>query len=130
MKKKKNKPAPGELDTELLRLYMTGGANPSTHNKYQAFTDDVVDLHMQQSAVGKGKIPANEVLFHQLEQFERAIDKAIASGKLEIRIVHGHGKGKLKQELYKLLKKHPQVKSFENDYHSRYGFGSTIIHFY
>jgi DNA mismatch repair protein MutS2 len=77
--------------------------------------------------VGKGKIPAHDALFYQLEQFEAALDRAIAAGKMEFRVVHGHGKGKLKQEIYKLLDKHPQVRSYENTYHSKYGYGSTLI---
>ena len=58
------------------------------------------------------------------------MDKAIADRKLEFRVVHGLGKGKLKEEIYKILEKHEQVKSYKNEYHSRYGYGSTIIYFY
>ncbi|HWB63725.1 MAG TPA: Smr/MutS family protein, partial [Chitinophagales bacterium] len=61
-------------------------------------------------------------------EFEKALDKAIASGRLEFRVIHGYGKGKLKEEIHKILKKHPHVRSFENSYHSRYGYGSTLIY--
>lgn len=127
-KKHKEKTAPG-FDPELLKMYMMGGANPGFSNKIEN-SGDVIDLHLEQKQVGKGKIAPEDALFHQLDEFEKAMDKAIAAGKLEFRVVHGLGKGKLKQEIYKLLEKHPEVKSYKNEYHSRYGYGSTIIFFY
>ncbi|MCW5908570.1 MAG: Smr/MutS family protein [Chitinophagales bacterium] len=125
-KKPKNK---NSFDPELLKMYMTGAANPGNSNKIN-YADDVVDLHLDQQQVGKNKIPPQDALFHQLDEFEKAMDKAIASGKLEFRVVHGLGKGKLKEAIHKLLDKHPQVKSYENSYHSKYGFGSTVVYFY
>ncbi len=132
MKKKKSKPGgkQGEkgVDTELLRMYLMGATNPGFSNKI-TYAEDIVDLHLEPHQVGKGKIPPQDALFHQLEQFEQSLDKAIASGKLEFRVVHGYGKGKLKEEVHKILAKHKHVRSFQNDYHSRYGYGSTIVYF-
>jgi DNA-nicking Smr family endonuclease len=124
MKKKKDEPT--DFDPEVLRMYLMGAANPGKGTKIN-YTEDVIDLHLDQNQVGKGKIPAHDALFHQLEQFEGALDRAIAAGKLEFRVVHGNGKGKLKQEIYKLLNKHPHVRSYESSYHSKYGYGSTLI---
>lgn len=115
------------FDAELLRMYMMGATNPGFSNKLSGNTDDCIDLHLEKVETGKGKIPPQDALFIQIEHFEAALDRAIASGKFEFRVVHGHGKGKLKEEIYKILKKHPHVRSFENDYHSRYGHGSTLI---
>ena len=125
MKKKKDNHNPG-FDPEVLRMYLMGATNPG-HSSKVNYAEDVIDLHLDQTQVGKGKIPPQDALFHQLEQFEAALDRAIAAGKMEFRVVHGHGKGKLKQEIYKLLDKHPQVRSYENTYHSKYGHGSTLI---
>lgn len=132
MKKKKDKTNSAnslDIDAELLRMYMMGAANPSHSYKNEMY-GDTIDLHVEKMQAGKGNIPPQDVLFHQLEEFETALDKAIAAGKFELRVVHGLGKGKLKEEIHKLLAKHPHVKRYSNDYHSRYGFGSTIIHFY
>ena len=120
--KKSNK---ADFDPELLRMYLMGATNPGTSNKIERF-DDTVDLHIEKSQ--QGKIPPQDMLFVQLEKFEYSLDQAIASGKLEIRVIHGLGKGKLKAEICKILNKHPRVRSYENDYHSRYGYGSTIIY--
>ncbi len=119
---------PDGLDPELLKMYLTGATNPKYSNK---ITDaaDVLDLHLENVSTGKGNIPSTDALFHQLEEFEKQLDKAIAAGKLEFRVVHGLGKGKLKDEIHKLLDKHPHVQSYINDYSQRYGFGSTIVYF-
>ncbi len=128
MKKKdadKNE-TPLEIDTELLRSYMMGAANPKYSNKVNELTE-AIDLHLEEKQVGKGKIAPEDALFHQLEKFEEALDRAIASGQLELRVVHGFGKGKLKAEIEKRLRQHKHVRSFTNDYHMRYGYGSTLI---
>lgn len=135
MKKKKKAEEENEsqnedlgFDPELLRMYMTGATNPGFSRKFEN-TPEVVDLHLEKVAGAFSKIAPEDALFVQLEAFEKAMDQAIAAGKLEMRVVHGLGKGKLRQEIHKILAKHPMVDSFKNDYHSSYGFGSTIIIF-
>lgn len=128
MKKKKNENKNSDFDPELLREYMMGAANPGFSNKFEMY-EEVVDLHLEKTNMG-GKIPLQDALFHQLEEFEKALDKAIAAGKLELRVVHGLGKGKLKEEIHKLLDKHPHVKTYNSEYSIRYGYGSTFISFY
>ncbi len=114
------------FDPELMRMYMMGATNPGFSNKIER-AEDIVDLHLEKVHAGNGTIPGHDALFVQLDNFEAALDKAIGAGKLEFRVIHGFGKGKLKQEIYKILEKHPNVRSYENDFHSRYGYGSTLI---
>ena len=114
------------FDPELMRMYMMGATNPGFSNKIER-AEDIIDLHLEKVHAGKGTIPGHDALFVQLDNFEAALDKAIGAGKLEFRVIHGFGKGKLKQEIYKILEKHPNVRSYENDFHSRYGYGSTLI---
>ena len=127
-KKKKNENNSSGFDPELLREYMMGATNPGFSNKFE-MREEVVDLHLEKTTMGN-KITPEDALFHQLDEFEKALDKAIASGRLELRVVHGLGKGKLKEEIHKLLAKHPQVKTFNSEYSIRYGHGSTLISFY
>ena len=44
-------------------------------------------------------------------------------------IIHGVGKGKLKQEIHDLLKVKPGVKRFINQYSDFYGYGATEVFF-
>lgn len=129
MKKKKHKSsddAEAPIDTELLRMYLMGAANPSKGSKI-SYSEDVIDLHLHDKHVGPGKIEPENALFFQLDKFEAALDKAIAAGKMEFRVVHGLGKGKLKAEIEKILRKNPNVRSFNSDYDSKYGYGSTLV---
>lgn len=116
-----------EFDPEVLRMYMMGATNPGFSNKIES-NCEVIDLHLENVSTGRGAVAPHDALFVQLDKFEEALDRAIASGKFEFRVVHGFGKGKLKEEIHKILAKHPQVRSYTNDYHSRYGHGSTIIY--
>jgi hypothetical protein len=127
-KKKKEKKVNTDFDPDLLRDYMMGATNPGFSNKFE-MREEVVDLHLEKTNMGS-KIPPQDALFHQLDEFEKALDKAVAAGRLELRIVHGLGKGKLKEEIFKLLDKHPHVKTYSNEYSTRYGYGSTLISFY
>jgi hypothetical protein len=131
MKKKKKKElntpkSQQSFDPEVLRMYLMGATNPGFSNKIER-AEDMIDLHLEKMSSGKGSISGQDALFVQLDKFEAALDRAIGAGKLEFRVVHGFGKGKLKEEIYKILDKHPHVRSYENDYHSRYGYGSTLI---
>ena len=129
-KKKKNElhtPKSNQaFDPELMRMYMMGATNPGFSNKVE-MRDDIIDLHLEKVDSGNGPVPSHDALFIQIEKFEAALDKAIGAGKLEFRVIHGYGKGKLKEAIYKVLDKHPHVRSYENDHHSRYGHGSTLI---
>jgi hypothetical protein len=131
MKKKKQHneepPKEQELDTELLRMYLMGATNPGLTTRIEK-ADEFIDLHIEKFEKGRSPIAGHDALFIQLEKFELALDRAIAAGNLEFRVVHGLGTGKLKKEIYKILDKHPHVRSYSNDYHSRYGYGSTLIY--
>ena len=131
MKKKKknelNTPKNNQaFDPELMRMYMMGATNPGFSNKVEMH-DDIIDLHLEKVDSGNGPVPGQDALFVQIDKFEVALDKAIGAGKLEFRVIHGFGKGKLKDAIYKILEKHPHVRSYVNDHHSRYGYGSTLF---
>jgi dsDNA-specific endonuclease/ATPase MutS2 len=88
-----------------------------------------IDLHVDSTRFKGGKKDEKYAIEYQLDALETALDNAVVKGKVELRVIHGIGTGKLKDEIHKMLKKHAQVKSFENAYHPRYGWGSTIVHF-
>jgi len=119
-----------KLDPDLLRSYMMGAANPVKGSKTNSsMFGEEIDLHVDSTRFKGGKMDNKYAIEFQIEALEAALDNAVMKGKVEIRIIHGLGKGKLKEEVHKILSRHPQVKSFENTYHSRYGMGSTLVYF-
>jgi DNA mismatch repair protein MutS2 len=61
-----------------------------------------------------------------LEMLERYIEKATMSGLPFVRIIHGKGTGKLRQEVRTALKAHPHVNSFEEGGDKEGGNGVTV----
>jgi DNA mismatch repair protein MutS2 len=61
-----------------------------------------------------------------LAMLENYLDKAYLSGMPFVRIIHGKGTGKLRQEVRAALKGHPQVTSFEEGHPSEGGDGVTV----
>ena len=119
-----------KIDPGLLRSYMMGAADPIKGSKSNSsMFGEEIDLHVDSTQFKGGKKDNKYAIEFQLEALESALDNAIMKGKVEIRIIHGLGKGKLKEEVHKILSRHPSVKYFENTYHARYGMGSTIVHF-
>ena len=60
----------------------------------------------------------------QLEQF---LDKAMRDGFSSVRIIHGKGKGVLRNAVREHLNRHPLARSFEAEARERGGDGATLV---
>lgn len=83
---------------------------------------DVIDLHLLSDNI---EFP----LVYQLDTFERELDRALVRGLDHLIVIHGIGEGVLKNEIHKILKSHPHILEYKNEYHPLYGMGSTKIIF-
>jgi DNA mismatch repair protein MutS2 len=63
-----------------------------------------------------------------LDELERYLEKAYASGLPFVRIVHGKGTGRLREAVRAALKTSPLVSSFEEAPDNEGGAGVTIAH--
>jgi len=88
-----------------------------------------LDLHIENLNVNYEKMNNGEILKHQLWVFDRYIDKALRLGIDNVFIIHGIGKGKLKNEIAKRLATHPFVQTYKNEFHPKYGWGATEVIF-
>jgi len=88
---------------------------------------DFIDLHAENLLPGYGNMDPSDILHRQITHFKNFLDKAIKYNLHKIYVVHGIGKGVLKAEIEKVLKKYPEVSNYNNDYHARFGFGATEI---
>ena len=88
-----------------------------------------IDLHLENLTQKGAKLRNNEKLDLQLTAAENFIQKAIKLDASKVYLIHGIGKGKLKERIHDLLHRHPSVRSFKNEYHHKYGYGATEVIF-
>lgn len=88
-----------------------------------------LDLHIEQLVEDTKKMSNAEILHTQLFYFDQYIRKAIRLGVERVFIIHGVGKGKLRDAIASRLIQMPEVRSFRNEYHHRYGYGATEVIF-
>lgn len=76
--------------------------------------EDVLDLHT---------FRPQEVL----DLLEEYLAECLAAGFSTVRIVHGKGRGVLRERVHAFLKRHPRVVSFEDGPLDAGGWGATIV---
>jgi hypothetical protein len=89
----------------------------------------VVDLHIEKITDEWKHLSNFEIITLQLKEFEKWYDLAVAHRQPSLIIIHGIGKGKLKDEIHDILKTKKEVKTFVNQYEPRFGYGATEIFF-
>ncbi len=95
--------------------------------EYASF-DSEIDLHIENLTSQSVKKMTNaEILRIQLKAFQDYLRKAIQLKMDRVFIIHGLGKGKLRNEIATRLMKHPDVVTFKNEYHAKYGYGATEV---
>ena len=62
-----------------------------------------------------------------LEEMDAFLDQAMLSGRGEVRIVHGHGSGRLRDALRERLRKHPAVVASRPGAPNEGGNGATVV---
>lgn len=88
---------------------------------------DFIDLHLEKLDLPSQALKKEAILQLQLDAFERYLEQAVQHGLHKVYIVHGLGKGILRDQIAQKLKTNPSVTSFNNEYHHRFGFGATEV---
>ena len=94
--------------------------------EFAAF-DNVLDLHIAKLVPDLKKLDKRKILSTQLAAFDAFMEKAVRLGVDRVFIVHGVGKGKLRDHIATRLINLPEVKRFTNEYHPKFGFGATEV---
>jgi len=89
----------------------------------------VVDLHIEKITDNWKGLSNFEIIMLQLKEFEKWYDLAVAHRQADLIVIHGVGKGKLKEEIHEILKSKKEVRYFVNQYDHRFGYGATEIFF-
>jgi len=86
-----------------------------------------LDLHIEKLVENASELSPKEILQEQMSHFERYLDQAIRLGVDRVFIIHGLGKGKLRQSIQARLRRRSDIREFRNEYHPRYGYGATEV---
>lgn len=89
----------------------------------------VIDLHIEKLTNEWKRLSNREILDIQLKEFEKWYEISVVYQQPFLIVVHGMGSGRLKEEIHEILKYRKEVKSFVNQYHPSFGYGSTEIMF-
>lgn len=112
---------------ELKNRMMESNPSPAIKKeKTRKHQGQTIDLHIDELSSGLNR---NEILEHQLNEFEKAYDNALVMNMERLKVIHGIGAGILRNEIHKRLSKKAEVRFFEDADKERFGFGSTIIYF-
>jgi len=88
-----------------------------------------IDLHIEMLVGDPGKMNKFEKLQYQVFKANEYLEEAYMLGIEKVYLLHGVGKGRLKDELAKMLKSSSMVREFKNEYHGQFGFGATEVTF-
>ncbi|RYY88260.1 MAG: hypothetical protein EOO15_09560 [Chitinophagaceae bacterium] len=89
----------------------------------------VVDLHIEKLVDDHKGMTNTAILGIQLKEFEKWYDLALAHRLPKLTVIHGIGKGRLRDDIHDILRRKKEVKSFVNQYTAEFGFGATEIFF-
>lgn len=89
----------------------------------------VVDLHVDKLTDEWKGMSNREILGIQLKEFEKYYHLAVMHHQQRLVVIHGVGKGVLREKIHEILKLKKEVKSFVNQYNPSFGFGATEIFF-
>ncbi|MCB0706780.1 MAG: Smr/MutS family protein [Saprospiraceae bacterium] len=124
-----------------LKTYTAKNLKPKSHHRdedwmetfdqhnvaeFAAFVPEI-DLHIEALHPNPKSLNKNDILRYQLQQFDAFMEKAIRLGVDRVFIIHGIGKGKLRDAIFTRLLKNTDISTFKNEYHAKYGYGATEV---
>lgn len=87
-----------------------------------------VDIHFGQLVDSEKNIDNYEKLRIQLAKIDEEMGLALAQKRKKLIFIHGHGSGKLRGEMMKLLKKYKGIKIYDASFR-KYNGGATVVEF-
>lgn len=88
-----------------------------------------VDLHIHHLVPTTRGMSNFDMLNIQLETAKRQLEFAISKRIQKVVFIHGVGAGVLKEELFYLFRKYPNITHYDADF-QKYGLGATEIYIY
>jgi hypothetical protein len=114
----------GSLSTKGIKIYDAKDAR-----KHLPPAKSIIDLHIEKLSDNWQHLSNAEILDQQLKEFEKWYELALAHHQSNLIVIHGVGRGRLRDEIHDILRLKKEVKSFVNQYHPSFGYGATEIYF-
>ena len=121
----KKKPVPVEKFELPLKLQ----AKPLITTRNIEAAKYEIDLHIEQLVDNKKGLTNADIVNLQLNTLKHYLQLAIVHRQERMIVIHGLGKGKLREDVHAILKQMPEITRFKNEWSGRYGFGATEIFF-
>ncbi len=87
-----------------------------------------LDLHIEALRPEGAEGLSNTALLRlQLDAFEDALSRALATNMHEIIFIHGAGNGTLRKEIHRQLSRNKDIKFFEEAQKEKFGYGATLV---
>lgn len=129
---------PGGVDAAALKAQLSGdaparpaavvaAAKPAPTAPIVAPSHEV-DLHLEALRPNNTEELSNTTILRlQLDAFEDALSRALATNMHEIVFIHGMGNGVLRKEIHRQLSRNKDIKFFEDARKEKFGFGATLV---
>ena len=129
---------PAGLDVAALKAQLSGdaparpaavvaAATPAPAGPVEAPNHEF-DLHLEALRPdNKEELSNTAILRLQLDAFEDALSRALATNMHEIVFIHGVGNGVLRKEIHRQLSRNKDIKFFEDARKEKFGFGATLV---
>lgn len=93
----------------------------------KATFETILDLHIEKLVPDPRKLTEAEIYQRQLMAFDQYLARAIRMGIPRVFVIHGLGKGKLRDTIMDRCTRNDQILRASNAYHPLFGFGATEI---
>ncbi|WP_114782443.1 DUF2027 domain-containing protein [Botryobacter ruber] len=117
---------PVTVNTDKLQEQLAEKPAQQENFKLQA-PEHEVDLHIEKLTDDFAGMSNSAMLKLQLEKFQDALERAMATNMHEIIFIHGSGNGVLRKEIQKILSRTPGIKFFEDARKEKFGYGATLV---
>ncbi|MEN8839239.1 MAG: Smr/MutS family protein [Flavobacteriales bacterium] len=112
-----------EIETFENRNHRT---NPFAKKRKKSIQVPIIDLHIEHLLDAHGHMANHEIVLFQLDCCKRELDKHIEKGTTQLVIIHGVGKGRLKEEVRYMLNSYPNIE-YMDEHYSENGIGATKV---
>lgn len=119
--------SPQQVQGTLQALPVIGSAAKEPAPAQISLPRYEVDLHIDVLITHHRGMSNSEILKIQLDHLHYYLDLAIAHRQDHMVVIHGLGKGRLRDAVHEVLRQYAEVDRFVNEWHGRYGFGATEV---